>query len=140
MQTSDEKKRKRASYMRDWRRKNNDHYRKYKRDYYRKNKTKMHEQNRKSSQKRKLEIFTHYGGNPPRCNCCDETIYEFLTIDHINGGGIKHRKSIGGIGGTRFYQWLKNNNFPKGFQVLCANCNQGSALNGGVCPHENKKI
>ncbi len=29
--------------------------------------------------------------------------------------------------------------FPKGmFQVLCRNCNEGRALNGGICPHKGE--
>ena len=31
---------------------------------------------------------------------------------------------------------LKRQGWPKdGYQLLCANCNQGRARNGGVCPH-----
>ena len=36
------------------------------------------------------------------------------------------------------YIWLKNNNFPEGFQVLCFNCNCGKARNKGICPHSGK--
>lgn len=68
---------------------------------------------------RRLKVLTHYGGNPPRCAHCGETIYEFLTIDHIHGGGKRHRKKIS----NNTYRWLINNNFLKGFQVLCYNCN-----------------
>src|SRR5260221_360879 len=45
----------------------------------------------------------------------------YLSIDHINGDGSKHRKEIGG--GGKIYKWLINNNFPSGFQVLCIPCN-----------------
>lgn len=38
---------------------------------------------------------------------------------------------------TTFLQWLKDNKYPKGFQVLCTNCNTGRHRNGGICPHKD---
>jgi hypothetical protein len=67
--------------------------------------------------KDKIEVLKHYGGE---CVCCGELEVRFLTIDHIEGGGTKQRKEIGK---GNFYQWLKNNNFPDGFQIMCSNCN-----------------
>ena len=32
-------------------------------------------------------------------------------------------------------QWIKKNNFPKGFQILCHNCNVAKGIYG-ECPHE----
>ncbi len=85
-------------------------------------------------QRLRLEIITHYGG---QCACCGEATIEFLAIDHINGGGNKHRKEVIGFncGGEQFYRWLRKNEFPEGFQVLCANCNMAKAYYG-VCPHK----
>lgn len=56
-------------------------------------------------------------------------------IDHVNGGGNAHRRSIGGTTActVRFYRWLEVNNYPEGFQVLCHNCN--FAKSHGGCPH-----
>lgn len=76
-----------------------------------------------------------YGG--PECKCCGEDHLMMLQVDHINGGGTQHRKEIGGC--VRFYPWLKANNFPPGYQILCANCNVAKYLNGGVCPHEEER-
>ena len=36
------------------------------------------------------------------------------------------------------YEWIKRNNYPDGFQVLCWNCNSGKGANGGICPHERQ--
>jgi hypothetical protein len=83
------------------------------------------------STKLKLEVCDAYGGR--KCVCCGETKYCCLTIDHINGGGELHRKSVG-----HFYSWIKRNNFPPGFQVLCWNCNLAKRYNQ-VCPHQIKK-
>ena len=91
--------------------------------------------------RRKLKVIEHYSKGQMCCSCCGETIIEFLQIDHINGGGNAHRREIypkdhkaGGAGRT--YQWLINNGFPDGFQVLCANCNIGRHINDGICPHK----
>lgn len=98
-----------------------------------KNKAKLHEYNRKYFKERDIKekslIFEHYG---KKCECCGEDNPKFLTIDHINGGGTKHRKKIG----NKINRWLVKNNFPKGFQVLCFNCNWGKHINGGICPHK----
>ena len=66
----------------------------------------------------KLEILSHYSSNL-KCNSCGFSDIRALSIDHIKGNGNKHRKAIGRMD---FYQWIKKNNFPKGFQVLCFNC------------------
>jgi len=65
-------------------------------------------------------VFSHYG--EAKCIICGESRKLCLTIDHTNNDGAKHRKAIGG-GGYNTYCWLKRNNYPKGFQVLCRNCN-----------------
>jgi hypothetical protein len=67
-----------------------------------------------------MEILTHYGGTPPRCAKCGEQDLRVLCLDHINGEGNRHRNSHGGV---TYYRWLRNNSFPEGFQILCANCN-----------------
>jgi hypothetical protein len=82
--------------------------------------------------KLKTQVIEAYGG---KCECCAETERMFLTIDHINNGGNIHRKEIGG-GGYTMYRWLKKNSFPKGFRLLCFNCNCGRSANGGICPHK----
>lgn len=72
---------------------------------------------------RKIELFTYYcnGSSPPKCIVCEAYNIDFLTIDHINGNGIKHRNGLGITGSSRFYDWLWKNK-PEGFQVLCFSC------------------
>jgi hypothetical protein len=75
------------------------------------------------------------------CACCGEAERGFLTVDHIDGGGAAHRKQIaleGFKGSGAILRWLKANDYPPGFQILCWNCNCGSARNGGVCPHKKE--
>lgn len=70
------------------------------------------------------------------CVCCDQNIWQFLSIDHIDGSGGEHRKSISRSGGTPFYYWLKSYNFPKdNYRLLCHNCNS-SFGHYGFCPHK----
>lgn len=80
--------------------------------------------------KARLDAITHYGG---KCECCGETHIEFLAIDHINGGGHQHQKSINGLA---IGIWLRKNKYPAGFRVLCHNCNL-SLGHYGYCPHNN---
>ena len=84
----------------------------------------------------RLECLQHIGGlETPQCACCGEATFEFLTIDHVNNDGAEHRRD--GVGSTSLMCWLKRNNWPDGFQVLCWNCNDGKERNGGTCPHIN---
>ena len=76
---------------------------------------------------RKLAAITHYGG----CCCfCGEARIIFLTIDHIDGKGAKHRKDEKITTGTQTYRWLEKNNYPSGFQIACFNCNAAKAQIG----------
>jgi hypothetical protein len=70
----------------------------------------------------KLRVLTHYGNGKCACVKCGATNVNALSIDHINGGGNKHRKQINVLAGIPFYIWLKKNNFPEGYQTLCMNC------------------
>jgi len=78
------------------------------------------------------DAFNTYGGYI--CVCCGETIPKFLTIDHINGITSQDRKAP--RAGWVFYQWLRKQGYPFGYQVLCFNCNLGRARNQGICPHK----
>lgn len=80
----------------------------------------------------KHQIIFHYSKGLMCCSCCGEVNIGFLTIDHLNGNGNKHRKTIK----TELYLWLRRNNFPKGFQVLCYNCNMARSKYDGICPHK----
>ena len=73
--------------------------------------------------------FAAYGGYKCSCPKCPETNPAFMTMDHINDDGAKHRKELGGRGGSLLYRWLKKNNYPDGFRVLCMNCNMFRSVN-----------
>ena len=69
------------------------------------------------------------------CACCGEHRLEFLTIDHIDGGGCRHRGEYS-RGSGDLYRVVREEGFPKDrYQVLCHNCNWGKHVRG-VCPHQ----
>jgi hypothetical protein len=86
-------------------------------------------------EKMRYEVLNYYSHGKIECNCCGEKEYKFLALDHINGDGNKHRKLIGRGG---LYQWIRNNKYPQGFQILCHNCNFAKG-HYGKCPHSEKK-
>lgn len=77
----------------------------------------------------KLDVMTHYSGGTPRCALCPDDVafhaLPFLCVDHIDGGGVQHRKQMlaDGLGFGGIFKWLKKCGFPPGFRVLCHNHN-----------------
>ncbi len=71
----------------------------------------------------KSEVFSRYSMGLPKCVSCGVTDIDILCIDHINGGGNSQRRTLGISGSTAFYRWLRENNYPDGYQILCMNCN-----------------
>ncbi len=82
------------------------------------------------ARQQRLLALARYSGGSMKCACCGVGHEEFLTIDHIHGGGSKHRKEIK----MPIYRWLAQNDYPEGFRVLCWNCNLASGFYG-KCPH-----
>ena len=106
----------------------------YSRKHYKKWCEKIKENMKKYLRKKRLEVrkkvLEHYGN---KCQCCGETIPEFLTIDHINNDGYIQRKK----------QWLTyariiKKGFPLDLQILCWNCNMAKA-HYRQCPHKKNK-
>jgi len=79
------------------------------------------------NRKLKQTVLDHYCGEPARCVLCGIDDLRILTIDHVDGGGKKHRSSHKLHGGPDFYRWLRDQEFPPGYRVLCFNCNCGPA-------------
>lgn len=100
-------------------------------NYYADNKKDIIEKRRIFDRALKQEIVNVYGG---KCECCGETIIEFLTIDHKKGDGAAHRREIGGKG-RKLYAAIKKEGFPKDrYRLLCLNCNITLGFYG-YCPH-----
>jgi hypothetical protein len=92
----------------------------------------LHDAQQKWREKIKNTILDHYGR---KCSCCGESNIKFLTIDHTNGGGSKHRKRINSNGSYGVWKEIIRLNFPPEYQTLCMNCNWGRRLTG-ICPHK----
>ena len=84
----------------------------------------------------RYDTIFHYSNGRMTCECCDESEYEFLTIDHINNKSEYNHTKLEG-GGNALISWIRRNNFPEGFRVLCMNCNYARGKNymNGICPH-----
>ena len=77
----------------------------------------------------KRELVVALGG---KCACCGEGLFEFLTLDHVNGRSGDPIKNW-----RRQFEELmiaiRLN--PERYQLLCMNCNWGKGQ-FGVCPHK----
>lgn len=102
----------------------------YDRAYRIKHKDRIRVKQREYNRRERLVAIAHYGNV---CACCGEDRIEFLSIDHIHGGGQKHRKSLT----VSIYRWLKREGYPEGFRILCHNCNMSLGFYG-YCPHQKE--
>lgn len=67
----------------------------------------------------RLEVLSYYGvDGHAECVLCGFADMRALSIDHIEGDGNAHRKTIK----KWLCLWLKQQGFPEGFQTLCMNC------------------
>ena len=96
----------------------------------------------------RLKILQYYSkrlskSNIPCCRCCGENSnIGFLALDHIAGKKeMDSEPELVELGyssswnSTALLKWIIKNNFPKGFQILCHNCNLAKGFYG-KCPHQ----
>ena len=102
--------------------------------YREKQSEEIKERHRIRRERIKDETFKAYGGW--KCTCCGNDRKECLSLDHVEGGGGRHRRSIGN--GHTFYQWLRKNGYPKGYRILCMSCNFAKRYKK-ECPHEREQ-
>lgn len=91
-----------------------------------KNREHVREENRKERERLKMEVLGRYSSNKICCAYCGFEDTRALQIDHIdNNGAEERREKLGNrtCAGTTFYRWIRRQNYPDGYQVLCANCN-----------------
>ena len=88
------------------------------------------EYNRKQRRRWKEEVIFYYSGGTMACanpygqhNNEPYTDIRALQIDHLLSDGSKQKRTLKFEDGSALYRWLIKNAFPKGYQVLCANCN-----------------
>lgn len=114
--------------------KNINYYRQKRQEWAKKNPDRIKELARKHRQKVRLKCLEAYSDKDIMCRCCGEREISFLAIDHIENNGAESKRKGEPKGGVGFFTFLIRNNFPKGFQVLCHNCNMAKSLYGS-CPH-----
>lgn len=95
---------------------------------YLKNKKNYNEKNLARYHNLRRKFFEMYGN---QCACCGENHYMFLSLDHINGGGNKHR---GESSSYKIYGQAVKTYQPDKYQVLCYNCNFAKS-DDKECPH-----
>ena len=104
----------------------------------------------KNRLKHRLNVLQTYSkrlsnSDIPCCNCCNLNSHlDFLAVDHIAGKKqMDSEPELIKLGysskfrGTALVCWLVRKDFPKGFQILCHNCNQTKGFYG-KCPHKRK--
>jgi hypothetical protein len=84
----------------------------------------------KARKRMKETLLEIYGA---RCCCCGEDEKEFLCLDHINGGGAKHRKTASMDSIYRLA--IRETPASGNYRILCFNCNMARGLRK-FCPHE----
>lgn len=90
---------------------------------------------RRSRRKIRTEFLVEYGG---KCNCCGESEFAFLTLEHKNRDGKSHRNQYGTS--TQILADLRRRGWPKeNYEVLCFNCNRAT-WELGLCPHRQRKL
>lgn len=113
------------SYCKDCKREYRNQARREKRGYYGSEKfkktTKEYKKryNKNLNEQRKAQVISELTSGEMCCSLCGFDDIRALSVDHIDGNGAEHRKSVRGC---HLYKWLIKNNFPEGFQVLCMNC------------------
>ena len=82
-------------------------------------------------------MLSHYSNGTLKCTFCGYSNIVALSLDHVEGGGTKHKKEVCKGG---FYEWIIRSNFPPGFQVLCMNCQFLKRHNRNENAHQQKKL
>ena len=130
---------KHKQYRQRWHQKNRDRMlmaqKKYREDH-----PELLERARKKTLELKTTVYNHYSNSNPHCmcpGCCVDNV-RVLCLDHINGGGTKHRKEVSRSNAS-YWRWFIKNNFPDGYRILCHNCNHSYAVYG-ECLHDQVKF
>ena len=123
---------------RRWRERNREKVHVSQKKYYEKNKEKLrlkakeykmeHKEQKSEADKayyrnyrrrKRRDVIDKLGGQCIQCGFGD---WRGLQIDHVNGGGSKHRKEFANV--WTYYKHIHENLDSGDYQVLCANCNQ----------------
>jgi len=107
-------------YNRKYRLEHKEQLKTYLREYHRKHRDRLEASSKRSREKLKREILTHYGNGKLACVKCSFGDIRALSLDHIVASGGKRQNPRSS--GYDFYVVLKRQRFPEGYQTLCLNC------------------
>ncbi len=79
-------------------------------------------------QRRERGLIEYANGDIPCCARCGTTVYEFLTYEHINGGGDRERREKGRRDNYHITQEVQRGERRKDVGILCMNCNHLARL------------
>lgn len=110
-------------------------------DYYIRHKESISSHSSQYAAKIRTKVMSLYGD---KCVCCGETYTGFLVLDHVIGGGTRHRSLVDKVygRGSNFYKWILRYYHNTGtlpneqLQILCSNCNMAKGINAKCpCPY-----
>lgn len=102
-------------------------------EYYQKNRERILADQKKCRDKIRDTVFFHYSSGEIKCKNCEFDDVRALCIDHINHDGAEERQKLAGVLGRKdfrgisadaVYRSIIKRGFPRGYQVLCYNCNR----------------
>ncbi len=118
----------------------------YHKRYTKDNTKKLNQKQRFRNEDNRFEVCLtyskrHSNSDIPCCRCCGENKdIRFLAIDHIQGRR-NLPKNEAGLVADKLILFLKKNNYPEGYQVLCHNCNSAKGHSkDNKCPHEKNRF
>lgn len=85
--------------------------------YWERNQERLKERSRKNNSKLKSDVISKYGG---KCAACGFKDMAGLSIDHINGGGSKERRTLSGR--TLYARLRREAEIRADLRVLCMTC------------------
>lgn len=75
----------------------------------------------------KESAINMYSNGDACCKFCRQADIDVLCLDHIDNDGVKQRL-LNPRRGHDLYRWLRLNDYPGNYQVLCFNCNMKKAF------------
>ena len=93
----------------------------YDRNYWLTHKEQCRKHGKKHRNFLKGMAMWYYSGGKQGCVVCGESRLPCLSLDHIDDDGAEKRRA-GEASGNALYRWLRQNNYPEGYQTMCMNC------------------
>ena len=88
---------------------------------------------RRTALRLRARILDSLGGV---CACCGEQARRVLTVDHVQGGGTRHRRELSDP--RDYYRSiLAEGCTPDRYRLLCLNCHE-SVNERGECHHQQE--